>query len=76
MLQAVQYSVMQEMGQNEDLVVRILTVTQMEFANQFVQFKDQEATDSIEAHAMRVEYVSATVLVKFQVWNYETLFDM
>ena len=44
-MQAVQYSAMQEMGQNEELVVRILTAMQMEFANQFVQYKDQKATE-------------------------------
>ena len=45
LLQAVKYTANQEMGQNEEPVVRILTVTQMEFANQFVQYKDQKATE-------------------------------
>ena len=71
------------MGKNEELVVRIRTVTQMEVANQhtvpthnLVQYKDQMATEKIEAHAMRVESASEMVLVKFQVWNCKTLPDM
>ena len=56
--------------------MRILTVTQMEVANQhsvpthnLVQYKDQMATEIIEAHAMRAKYASEMVLVKFQVLN-------
>ena len=75
-MQAVQYTAKQEMGQKEELVVRILTVTQMEFANQFVRYKHQRATELIEAHAMRVLYASEMVLVKFQVWNYKSLYDI
>ena len=52
LLQAVRYLAKQEMGQNEEVVVRISTVTQMEVANQhtvpthnLVQYKDQMATE-------------------------------
>ena len=55
------------MGQNEELVMKILIATQMEFASQLAPFKDQKAMEKIEDHAMRVEYASTTVLVKFQV---------
>ena len=37
LLQAVRYLAKQEMGQNEEVVMRSLTVTQMEVANQFVK---------------------------------------
>ena len=37
LLQAVVYTAKQEMGQDEELVMRRLIVTQMELANQFVQ---------------------------------------
>ena len=59
-----------------ELVMRTLIVTQMEFANQSVQFKGQKATEYIEAHALRVEYASKMVLVKFKVWNYNNCLDM
>ena len=55
------------MGQVEDLVMRCLIVTQMELANHIVQYEDQKATESVEDHALRVEYASVMVLVKFQV---------
>ena len=67
MLQAVQYSANQEMEHVEDLVMRCLIVTQMELANNIVQYEDQKATESVEDHALRVEYASVMVLVKFQV---------
>ena len=76
MLQAVQYLAKQEMEQDEDLVMRCLIVTQMELANNIVQYEDQKATESVEDHAPRVEYASETDLVKFQVWNYKSLSDM
>ena len=44
-MQAVEYSVKQEMEQNAELVMRIIFVTQMEFANLAVQFKDYKATE-------------------------------
>ena len=45
LLQAVHHTAKQEMGQIEELVMRALIVTQMELANQFVQYKDQKATE-------------------------------
>ena len=44
LLQAVHYTAKQEMGQNAEVVMKTLIVTQTEFVNQFVQYKDQEAT--------------------------------
>ena len=67
MLQAVQYSAKQVMEQVKDLVMRFIIVTQMELANNIVQYEDQKATEEVEAHALRVEYASEMVLVKFQV---------
>ena len=66
-MQAVQYSAKQEMEQVKDLVMRFIIVTQMELANHIVQYEDQKATESVEDHALRVEYASVMVLVKFQV---------
>ena len=55
------------MGQNVEIAMRILIAIAMEFANQFVQYKDQKAMEGIEDHVMKAEYASETVLVKFQV---------
>ena len=45
LLQAVRYLAKQEMGQNEELVMKILIATQMEFASQLAPFKDQKAME-------------------------------
>ena len=45
MLQVVHHLAKQEMGQNEELVMKILIATQMEFASQLAPFKDQKAME-------------------------------